>query len=165
MIWMERGSFSSLTRAWGYGLIADGWHRSNLFGVTDYVFLGGLLQNIEGFFLLAFGRNHTFAVEIILHFRQLAQRRTKIHQHPRSHPSELRDLTQHDELVLVNTLLKLLCPTRGRISVVAGPGASAKFTHDDGLLKTNVPANMVGVRWGAFVPANIFIRADHIENI
>lgn len=43
-------------------------------GVADGVFFICLLQNVEGFFLLAVGRDEAFAIEVVLYFGQEPER-------------------------------------------------------------------------------------------
>src|SRR6185369_2505353 len=68
--------------------------RGYLLRVTDALILVCLLQNRECLLFLALIRNKSFAIEFILDASERPIWRTEIHQQPRAHSSQLRNLVQ-----------------------------------------------------------------------
>ena len=139
--------------------------RTQLLSVPDGIFLVGLLQDEEDLFLVSILGDESLAIVIVLYSRQQPQWRAEVHQQPRAHSPQLRNLIQHDELMFVNIGLKFFCPPGGDITMQAGLCAAAKFAHDERLLIANVPLGVISVGGRMFVPANVLIGSQHVQDI
>src|SRR5579871_1780005 len=122
------------------------------------------LQRIERHLPLSAIRDQPLAVVIILHARQHSQRRSKIHQNPRAHSCEIRNLLHHPQLVVIQVFLIFLSPPLVGLAMFAEDSAPAEFADDDRLVPRRLPLHLVGIFRGSFIPSQVFIQSEHIQH-
>src|SRR6185369_6356024 len=88
-----------------------------------------LLQDVECFLLLAAVRDQSLAVPVVLDVWQRAAWRPEVRQDPWRGPTQERNLLQHRDLMLVDTFLILLGPSRACIAMMTIQSIAAKLTH------------------------------------
>ena len=112
------------------------------------------LEEEEGLLLFTFFRDQALAVESVLESGDVAAGRTEVHQDPGSGSAQLRNVIEHDKLVLQYVHLLLFAPAVVRSAVVAEFGFGAEFGKQDWFFRKN-PSGCVSVLWVAAVPADV----------
>jgi hypothetical protein len=82
----------------------------DLFRFAYGAFLVHLLKEEECLLFLSLFRDQSFTVESVLEFGDIPGRRTKVHKDPGDETRYLRNLVEHDELMLIYVDLLLLGP-------------------------------------------------------
>src|SRR5450631_1873707 len=123
-----------------------------------------LLDKRECFLLLTVFRDQPLAVVTVLKQRNIPCGRTKVHEHPWSKTTYLRNPRKHHEVVAIEVELELLGPALVFGAMVSGLGFGAEFADDDGLLR-KFKLDVIRLRRSVGVPPDVFIDANYIEHL
>ena len=85
-------------------------------------------------------------------------------KYPRRHSGKERNLLPHGELMLEKVSLILFGPAFAGIPVTTERSAATEFADDEWLIVWRFPMRVVGGVDRAFVPADVFVHAEHVDD-
>ena len=121
-----------------------------------------LLENVEGFLLLALVGVETLAVVVVLDAVEHATRRAEVLEYPGRGACQSVNLVEHSGILYVEVLLELLRPALVLGTMQTILGTTTKLADDNGLVVGDLPFHL-GRVIDVTIPTYVLVEGNDID--